>query len=203
MKIELTDGTIIEITDKNIAKVDGKKKEENLLSNPPKFTFYTPDRRKFDITIDGVIEHVDEDRFPIWTPKEPSDLTELLKGYEGGEFWSPIWGRCIFQEIHYRNGGRPMLLFKTGSGGPRNVTPSGRLNYEYEGCGGECIIWPSKEHQTWDKFGEDVWVMKREDTRELDLYIGHPKYGNLYTTTVGKTNLLRFLSPGKPLLIVK
>lgn len=193
MKIELKDGTIIEITNKNIAKVS----EEKEGFKPSKFTFYTPDKRKFSITEGNVTEYVNEYLFPLQTHKEPSDLTELLEGHEGETFWSPCWGECEFLEIHSRDGGRPSLKFKTKSGECRNVTPRGCLGYNYEGCGGECIIWPSKNHRTWADFGKDIWAVKKE-SGELDLYLSHPKYGKHFLTTVGYYYLLYGKKVGVP-----
>lgn len=108
-----------------------------------------------------IIEVIDESKVILNINKspeqpEPIDLTKLLAGYEGAWFWSPCWGDCEFIEIHNRNGGRPMVKFRPKvGGGCRNVTPSGRLGYAYEGHG-DCIIWPSKEHQTWNDWARKI-----------------------------------------------
>lgn len=195
MKIELTDGTTIEIADKNIIKINNKV--NNIAVE--EYHGLAPDGRRFTITDRECIVHETWKNSMIFPG--PLDLTELLKGHEGETFWSPCWGECELLEIHTRDGGRPSLKFRVRNGECRNVTPSGCLGYNYEGCGGECIIWPSKNHRTWEDFGKDIWAVKKE-SGELDLYLGHPKYGKLYTTTVGYYYLLYGKKVGVPHRII-
>lgn len=159
----------------------------------------TPDGKKFTINDRECIVY-ETDQIQILSPG-PLDLTKLLKGHEGEMFWSPCWGECEFLEIHTRDGGRPSLKFRVKNGECRNVTPSGCLGYGYEGCGGECIIWPSKNHRTWEDFGKDLWAVKRSD-ENIDLYLGHPKYGKLYTLVIGYPGLLRGYDIGVPHRII-
>lgn len=123
--------------------------------------------------------------------KKPLDLTKLLQGYEGQEFWSPVWGKCVFLEIHSRDGGRPSLKFKTRSGNCRNVTPRGILGYENEGCGGRCIIWPSEENQSWDNWkikDTELWMSRGEDGK-IRLYSGDPKNSGRLLVSLVDTEL--------------
>lgn len=84
----------------------------------------------------------------------PLDLSILLKGHEGEKLWSPVFGECEFLEIHTRNGGgRTMIKVRLQNGNCRNLTPTGRLDYDLENLG-DCILFPSQESQDWR-----IWKM--------------------------------------------
>ena len=174
MKIEILEGTVLVII--------GKETEIKSI---------TPDGRLLTLTKNNVIHHNN------LTSHQPLDLTKLLKGHEGETFWSPCWGECEFLEIHSRDGGRPSLKFKTKNGECRNVTPHGCLGYNYEGSGGECIIWPSKENQSWENFGKDIWV-GRNMNGEIELFLGnYPKKPYQIIPKELSKEILTSLIPGK------
>lgn len=101
--------------------------------------------------------------------EERVNIASILENApEGIKLWSPIWGDCEFVEIHDRAGGRPMIKVRTGNGNCRNVTPTGRLEYSLEDLG-ECILWPSKEKQSW--IGVDYLRYWRPKNGEAYYYI--------------------------------
>lgn len=96
-------------------------------------------------------------------PKE-MDLCELLKGCEGVELWSDIFGKCKLESSD--GGGNyeiEVLVLDTTSGdnGYEQFTKYGRLYAFYPN--GKCMLWPSETNRDWSTFKKplkaDDWVV--------------------------------------------
>lgn len=84
------------------------------------------------------------------------DLVKLLKGCEGVSLWSPICGECTFKGIE-PSVPYPIHVISSVPGGLKNdlsFSADGRYLVAYDR--GECVLWPSRECQTWDG-----WVVPR------------------------------------------
>ena len=81
-------------------------------------------------------------------PKEPLDLTKILKGCEGQTFYCTIYGDVILNRI-LDNRECPIEVSSINTGSFTSITKEGfYLNSEF----GECILFPSKENRDWGTF---------------------------------------------------
>ena len=82
------------------------------------------------------------------TPKEPLDLTKILKGCEGQTFYFTIFGEVTLDRI-LNNRECPIEVSSVNTGSFTSITKEGfYLNSEF----GECILFPSKENRDWSTF---------------------------------------------------
>lgn len=85
---------------------------------------------------------------PIKTPS--IDLTEILKGCEGVELYSPICGKCKLDRIEIGNNNYPIII--SHEGGSRFYTFTNEGKYTNASSGAEVILFPSKDQRDWSKF---------------------------------------------------
>lgn len=85
--------------------------------------------------------------------QEEFNLCEILKGCEGVELWSDIFGKC---KLESSDGGgnyeiEVLVLDKTsGYNGYEQFTKYGRLYDCYPN--GKCMLWPSETNRDWSTF---------------------------------------------------
>ena len=139
-------------------------------------------------------------------------LSVLLHGYEGQEFWSPIWGDVLLVKIDLDNNckSQPLLRVVLNDGkNQRNLTRTGKLDYSTENFG-RCILWPSIElyqeypldsEKAWDiwsnskksynwraKLGEEYWFINFKGAADQAIEVFedhnnlHHKTGNYFKT---------------------
>ena len=82
------------------------------------------------------------------TPKEPLDLTKILKGCEGQTFYSVISGEVTLDQI-CSSSEYPIKVVTVSSKTTNSVTAQG-LHFSF--TPGECILFPSKENRDWSTF---------------------------------------------------
>ena len=106
------------------------------------------------------------------------DLCEILKGCEGVELWSDIFGKCRFESLD-DDGDYEIVVsvFNTNSGNNKyeQFTKYGRFYDCYPD--GKCILWPSETNRDWSTFKKpikegipcmcknsdsDIWVLRTE-----------------------------------------
>lgn len=76
------------------------------------------------------------------------NIAEILENAPKGiELYSPIYGKCKFTYIQ-KDSRYPVRLSAYYSGEDVSFTEDGRLLFEYKES--ECLLFPSKEHKTWD-----------------------------------------------------
>ena len=92
-------------------------------------------------------------------PIEPQeiDLCEILKGCEGVELWSDIFGKCRFESL-VDDGDYEIevSVFNTNSGNNKyeQFTKYGRFYDCYPD--GKCILWPSETNRDWSTFKKPI-----------------------------------------------
>lgn len=74
------------------------------------------------------------------------NLCEILKGYEGETFYSPIFGNLTFVCTIY-----PDVRFKTSTGDIWDINPNGKLYNNSD----ELCVFPSKDQRDWNKWVEE------------------------------------------------
>ena len=92
------------------------------------------------------------------------DLTSILKGCEGVELWSNVFGLCKLERI-IETVIHPIVLSITNNVGvniSECISKDGLYNNAYNG---ECILWPSETNRDWSTFkkpikvNDDDWVV--------------------------------------------
>lgn len=86
------------------------------------------------------------------------DLTSILKGCEGVELWSDMFGKCklsrIDPELTYQI---KVETFKSnGKGYEQCFSKQGKWNVDYPE--GKCMLWPSETNRDWSTFKKPVKV---------------------------------------------
>ena len=81
-------------------------------------------------------------------PKEPLDLTKILKGCEGQTFYCTVLGEVTFHEAE-NNLDYPIQVNYVKSPEIVHLTKEGLF---FRGVSGECILFPSKENRDWSTF---------------------------------------------------
>lgn len=99
------------------------------------------------------------------------NLSILLQGYEGQEFWSPIWGNVLLKEIDLSNNCRSQPLLRVIIENvriPRNLTATGKLDYSVEKTG-RCILWPNVEaYEMYPLDPEKAWELWENSDKTYD-----------------------------------
>ena len=126
------------------------------------------------------------------TPKEPLDLTKILKGCEGQTFYCTILGEVTLDRI-LNNRECPIEVSSVNTGSFTSITKEGfYLNSEF----GECILFPSKENRDWSTFkpkipfGTPVMVSNNGTYWKLKKYNGFLQ--NTYIVPVDKFDFSNF-----------
>ena len=109
---------------------------------------------------------------------EKLNLCEILKGCEGIELWSDIFGKCRFESLDDDGDYEiEVSVFNTNSGNNKyeRFTKYGRFYDCYPN--GKCMLWPSETNRDWSTFkrpikegvpcmcknsDSDIWVLRTE-----------------------------------------
>ena len=96
-----------------------------------------------------------EDLIPI----EPQELNlcEILKGCEGVELWSDIFGECKLISVNNANSYKILVSvsYKDGKGTDyQTFTKYGKFYDCYQNC--KCMLWPSETNRDWSTFKKNV-----------------------------------------------
>lgn len=84
---------------------------------------------------------------------ENIDLTQILKGCDGIELWSPLIGRCTLCCIDDTFGVCPIQVRSCRSEVIHTFTPQGHYLPECDRDDSvECLLFPSKDQREWSKF---------------------------------------------------
>lgn len=109
--------------------------------------------KKYNVDIENV--KIDE--------QKELDLIGILKGCEGVELWSNVFGLCKL-EIIVETARHPIVLSITNNVGvniSECISKDGLYNNAYNG---ECILWPSETNRDWSTFKKplkaDDWVVE-------------------------------------------
>lgn len=90
------------------------------------------------------------------------DLTEILKGCEGIELWSNVFGLCKLERI-VKQARHPIVLSITNNVGVNISECISKEGLYNNGYNGECILWPSETNRDWSPFKkpikDDDWVV--------------------------------------------
>lgn len=85
------------------------------------------------------------------------DLTEILKGCEGIELWSDIFGKCKLERLDYHSDFE-IAVSALNTDYPYNkyeqFTKYGRFYARYPD--GKCMLWPSETNRDWSTFKKNV-----------------------------------------------
>lgn len=82
------------------------------------------------------------------------DLIEILKGHEGCELYSTVYGNVIFKYI-FSSGTNPILCeIKEHKGSKTTFTKQGKIHILYTDS--ECVLFPSKDIRDWSKFEDNL-----------------------------------------------
>ena len=84
------------------------------------------------------------------TPKEPLDLTKILKGCEGQTFYCTILGEVTLITTNKRSGKYPILVTSDKTSTDALLSKEGL--YLIDEDTSECILFPSKENRDWSTF---------------------------------------------------
>ena len=84
------------------------------------------------------------------TPKEPLDLTKILKGCEGQTFYCTILGEVTLITTNKRSGKYPILVTSDKTSTDALLSKEGL--YLLDEDTSECILFPSKENRDWSTF---------------------------------------------------
>ena len=84
------------------------------------------------------------------TPKEPLDLTKILKGCEGQTFYCTILGEVTLITTTERDVKYPIRVTSNKTSTDALLSKEGL--YLLEECTSECILFPSKENRDWRTF---------------------------------------------------
>ena len=99
-----------------------------------------------------------EELMPIET--QEIDLCEILKGCEGVELWSDIFGKCKFVESLSGDSDYEIvvLVLDTNSGDNEyeQFTKYGRFYDCYPS--GKCMLWPSETNRDWSTFKKPIKI---------------------------------------------
>lgn len=85
------------------------------------------------------------------------DLCELLKGCEGIELWSNVFGLCKLERI-VKQARHPIVLSITNNVGVNISECISKEGLYNNGYNGECILWPSETNRDWSTFKKPVKV---------------------------------------------
>lgn len=99
-----------------------------------------------------------KDLMPI-EPKE-IDICEVLKGCEGMELWSDIFGKCKLESLNGDDDYEIVVLVldtNSGDNGYEQFTKYGRFYDCYQNC--KCMLWPSETNRDWSTFKKPVKVL--------------------------------------------
>lgn len=77
---------------------------------------------------------------------ENINLCEILKGYEGETFYSPIFGNLTLFAINFQ-----ILEFTSIENDTVAIESSGKLYNKAD----EICVFPSKDHRDWNKWGKE------------------------------------------------
>jgi hypothetical protein len=123
--------------------------------------------KKYNVDIENV--KIDE--------QKELDLIGILKGCEGVELWSNVFGLCKLERI-IETVRHPIVLSITNNVGvniSECISKDGLYNNAYNG---ECILWPSETNRDWSTFKkpvkDDDWVVccDKNDTGVIIQYGG-------------------------------
>lgn len=100
------------------------------------------------------------------------DLVSLLKGHEGITLWSPLWGSCTLERVSfvadyegYQIYVSPLVGVEGMISPPiESLTADGCFIGSYRGRGGSCVLWPSRDCQTWDGWVAPRWRAKKGES---------------------------------------
>ena len=84
------------------------------------------------------------------TPKEPLDLTKILKGCEGQTFYCTILGEVTLITTNKKSGKYPILVTSDKTSTDALLSKEGL--YLLDEDTSECILFPSKENRDWSTF---------------------------------------------------
>lgn len=131
----------------------------------------------FDGYLGAVFAHVEE-LSEINSEPQEIDLCEILKGCEGVELWSDIFGKCILVSVNNTNSYKILVSvsYKDGKGiDYQTFTKYGKFYDCYPN--GKCMLWPSETNRDWSTFKKpikegmpcmcknadsDIWVLRTE-----------------------------------------
>ncbi len=88
------------------------------------------------------------------------DLSELLKGCEGMEFYSPLCGKCTLKVVNKNSHGEYVIILLSKNGYSWCLSADGRFD------SGELMLFPSKDCRTWEGWRppRKRWKPKKGDT---------------------------------------
>ena len=142
---------------------NGDVSGEGWSSSAWEITFFTEKEEEIYKSGKGCYLFAKIDNVIMYEQKE-LDLTEILKGCEGVELWSDIFGKCKLESSDGGNNNEiEVLVLDTISGdnGYEQFTKYGRLYYCYQN--GKCMLWPSETNRDWSTFKKplkaDDWVV--------------------------------------------
>lgn len=93
----------------------------------------------------------------IMDEQKELDLTEILKGCEGVELWSNVFGLCKLERI-IETIIHPIVLSITNNVGVNISECISKEGLYNNGYNGECILWPSEKNRDWSTFKKPVKV---------------------------------------------
>ena len=83
-------------------------------------------------------------------PKEPLDLTKILKGCEGQTFYCTVLGEVTLNKTE--DSEMPGYLIAIGHKDSSLVIHLTEEGLFFQGMSGECVLFPSKENRDWSTF---------------------------------------------------
>ena len=81
---------------------------------------------------------------------ETLDLTKILKGKEGIELYSSIFGKCILDQVNEDLS--YSIIVKDNDDDYHYFTKEGYYVNNNSKCNPECVLFPSKEERNWENF---------------------------------------------------
>ena len=84
------------------------------------------------------------------TPKEPLDLTKILKGCEGQIFYCTALGEVTLNKVG--DSKMPGYVIAIEHKDPSSVIHLTKEGLFFQGMSGECVLFPPKENRDWSTF---------------------------------------------------
>lgn len=121
-----------------------------------------------DTKLDGCWVYADEwlelVEAAVQVSSESLDLVSLLKGCVGVKLWSPLFGDCKLMSV---KGEFPYcivvnVLTMDGEVSTGSFTAGGCYLSDYSGS--TCVLWPSRDCQTWDGWVAPRWRAKKGES---------------------------------------